>query len=239
MNWPVFCKHFGIVCKHQQIKISIDKPPPTRVYLVIHETALGIYLALSRIFNHTKSRLALSDGCIETAYAKTLYNFTGRTLAYPQSWMRNVCSSEEESRLVLSLTLATFSVDKKMQESAGVWLCTCSYHSFTGWMGNNNCYSCCWNGGPEYNQWGYTSCKKKSVNWRWQIGRFGILVHLKEKIIAVLENCFVTTIVYPSYANSKNVVHVKHFVGGYSKAFLKYQLPLHDLFHYSIHKIAY
>ena len=27
----------------------IDKPPPTRVYLVIHETALGIYLELSRV----------------------------------------------------------------------------------------------------------------------------------------------------------------------------------------------
>ena len=60
----------------------------------------------------------LSNGCIETAYAKPFYSFTDRTLAY-FSYPRVECGMAAAVRkkvLVLSLTLATFSVDKKVQE---------------------------------------------------------------------------------------------------------------------------
>ena len=60
----------------------------------------------------------LSDGCIETAYTKLFYNFTGRTLAYFNypTVECGVAAAARKKALVLSLTLATFSVENKVPE---------------------------------------------------------------------------------------------------------------------------
>ena len=71
-----------------------------------------VYLACSWAANQ---RPALSDGCIETAYAKLLYNFTGQTLAY-FNYPRVECGMAAAARkkaLMLSLTLANFSVENR------------------------------------------------------------------------------------------------------------------------------